>query len=255
MTNPSQVENFSSHENTPNLEIQHGKTGYPSRPIESERFLIGAGSICDLQLGSDDIPLLHTAIIQEESQLIAESFVSYPKLIVNGEITRSMPLQDGDMLEIGPFKFKLSIPPAWQEMQSQTNRGKQVYSAKPLDPTLWKDQQDQFSQSLEHLSAEELVDLIETEIDMIDEHEEIKQAGYESMLEEAFFQHERSSIVPHETFAQAQSANSDSLLNEDEKEKLVAEIERLNKLLDASGLRDATQPQEEKAENTNRKIA
>src|SRR5688500_1252666 len=48
------------------LEVRRGRTRAPRRAVRRQRFLIGAGSNCQLQLGGSDIPILHSILLVDE---------------------------------------------------------------------------------------------------------------------------------------------------------------------------------------------
>ncbi|SFH94120.1 FHA domain-containing protein [Planctomicrobium piriforme] len=88
------------------LVIERGRSRYPQRPIDGERFLIGAGSNCQLQLGGQ-MPMLHSIIIQEDDHLWIDAVVADPPLIVNGQRIRESELRRGDVIQIADFTFSI----------------------------------------------------------------------------------------------------------------------------------------------------
>lgn len=86
------------------LLIERGQTRFPQRPVNSQRFLIGAGSNCHLQLAGD-VPLLHSIIIPDGDHLWIDAVSPYPPLLVNGQPQRESTLHTGDVLEIGAYVF------------------------------------------------------------------------------------------------------------------------------------------------------
>lgn len=93
-------------ENTPiTLEVVRGKTRFPRRKITEGNFLIGADSDCDLRLGGDEMPPLHSVIHLEQSGAWLESLAPAPTLSVNGHSVRAHHLEDGDRIRIGEFEF------------------------------------------------------------------------------------------------------------------------------------------------------
>lgn len=86
------------------LVIERGRSRFPHRPIWGERFLIGAGSNCQLQLGGD-VPILHSIILQQADGLWIDSVVLEPALLINGKRVREGELHRGDLIEIGTFQF------------------------------------------------------------------------------------------------------------------------------------------------------
>jgi uncharacterized small protein (DUF1192 family) len=87
------------------VEVRRGRTRAPKRAVRSERFLIGAGSNCQLQLGGDDIPILHSILLVNEDGAHIDAVVPWPQLIVNGAPCRTADLHDGDQFSIGKFEF------------------------------------------------------------------------------------------------------------------------------------------------------
>jgi hypothetical protein len=98
------------HVSTPDtgfvLLIERGQTRFPERPIDVDRFLIGAGSNCHLQLGGD-MPILHSIIIPEGDHLWIDAVVPVPALVVNGKTVRESELRQGDVIEIAGFVFSV----------------------------------------------------------------------------------------------------------------------------------------------------
>jgi hypothetical protein len=87
------------------VEVRRGRTRAPRRAVRSERFLIGAGSNCQLQLGGDEIPILHSILLVNEDGAHIDAVVPWPQLIVNGSPCRTADLHDGDQFTIGKFEF------------------------------------------------------------------------------------------------------------------------------------------------------
>ncbi|MCA8997243.1 MAG: hypothetical protein KDA80_09655 [Planctomycetaceae bacterium] len=87
--------------------IERGQTQFPERPILGDRFLIGAGSNCHLQLGGE-VPILHSIIVPEGDHLWIDAVVAHPPLLVNGDPVRESELHLGDVIEIGSFVFCLA---------------------------------------------------------------------------------------------------------------------------------------------------
>lgn len=103
------------------LQIERGSTRFPLRTLPSSRFLIGAGTNCHLQLGGD-LPMLHSLLIREASGWRIEAIAPAPDLLVNGVKQRSYALATTDVVEIGPFRFRLSDPEALRPAASRLSR-------------------------------------------------------------------------------------------------------------------------------------
>ena len=91
------------------LEIKQGRTAFPFRPVQGNRFLIGSASCCDLCLGSQSVPQLHSLLHVDQDEVVMESVADFPLLKINGEIERSKVLCDGDLIEIGRFQLVARI--------------------------------------------------------------------------------------------------------------------------------------------------
>lgn len=135
----------------PWVEIVRGRTSFPHRPVRGDRFLIGAGSQCDLQLGGPEIPMLHSLIVVHPRGVTLEAFAPTPDLLVNGEKRRSVTLRHHDLVEIGRVELRFHNPAEVAPLPTQLDG---VPDEVPVDdPSL----ADPIA-----LTAEELTDLTET---------------------------------------------------------------------------------------------
>ncbi|MHC4877242.1 MAG: FHA domain-containing protein [Planctomycetota bacterium] len=152
------------------LEITRGRTQNPMRPITHERFLIGAGERCDLRLGGNDMPPLHSIVHVDGIDVWIDVIADGPELKVNSESTRSANLADGDEIEIGTFQLALrdtgadSPPPILQAFNTDSIDGEPE-----IDPST--------------LSPAELIELIEQEEELIEEFEARKRMGLETLMQ------------------------------------------------------------------------
>lgn len=155
------------------LEIRRGKTNFPLRPISGDRFLIGAGSHCHLQLGGDGVPMLHSLLVIEGQNAVLEAVVAEPPLLVNGEACRLVQLLDEDIVAIGDFEFVfhrlVSSEPAAQVAAGKRHSSPEVSGVA------------QTSQ----LSTSELVALIEDESQQISEFNRNRELGAAALLDAA----------------------------------------------------------------------
>ncbi len=155
------------------LEIRRGKTNFPLRPISGDRFLIGAGSHCHLQLGGEHVPMLHSLLVIQGKTAHLEAVVSEPPLVVNGEVRRVVDLSDEDTVSIGDFEFVfhrlVSSEPVTQAVAITTPTGEEICGVAELS----------------QLSALELVNLIEEEARQIGEFTRNREAGAISLLDAA----------------------------------------------------------------------
>lgn len=159
------------------IEICAGKTDFPHRPMTKNRFLIGAGSNCDLQLGGNNVPMVHTLIAVDGSALICESVVSHPPLFINGQQVRSVELNDSDELQIGPFQFRVHITEAASSASLDSTPelpSPEAIAADDADDWVAQVMAEAAAEKaapleLEQLSAYELIELIEKDHELIEE--------------------------------------------------------------------------------------
>jgi pSer/pThr/pTyr-binding forkhead associated (FHA) protein len=85
-----------------------GKSGLPlgGRPFT----LIGSRNRAHLHLLSTTISRSHACIISSKSGMYVRDLASRTGVLVNGRKVKEMDLQDGDMLEVGSFKFRFQEP-------------------------------------------------------------------------------------------------------------------------------------------------
>lgn len=171
------------------LEIRRGKTNFPLRPISGDRFLIGAGSHCHLQLGGEHVPMLHSLLVIQGKTASLEAVVPEPPMLVNGEACRQVELSDEDTVTIGDFEFVfhrlLSNEP---ESLAAANE-----PAIPFEP-------DQ----LARLSVTELVSLLEHEAATFSDYHTRREQGAAALLDAAHRHGEKAhpATVPMAIFRQ-----------------------------------------------------
>lgn len=154
----------------PWLEVRRGRTRAPRREIRGRRFLIGAGSNCQLQLGGGDVPILHSILLVEEDGAHIDAVAPSPQLLVNGRPQRSVDLHDGDVFSIGKFEFQVHVPQPHASLQAVPRQELPVPRS---------------AAELEQLSATELVALIQAEERQIDEFETSRVLGAQALAEAA----------------------------------------------------------------------
>lgn len=159
------------------FEITRGRTGSPLRPICRDRFLIGAGERCDLRLGGDGIPAVHSVVHVDGTEIWLETLADSPDVRVNGRLTRSAALEPGDDLEIGAFKLSLHRTESSESVQTP-----RIYGA-PVREELTEDELDNPIEDLEELTARELVELIDQEEAIIEEFEARRRLGAQALMD------------------------------------------------------------------------
>lgn len=147
------------------LEVLHGRTRYPQRPVTGTRCTIGSGIACDLRLGGDDMPALHSLIVLGEDEITIETMAAEPELSINGEVTRTKALTDGDVIRIGGVEMLARV------------------TANRLPAAMVEMPVTEIERLPEEMSALELVEQIEQEQALIDEFEAQQKLGEDAILE------------------------------------------------------------------------
>ena len=153
------------------LEIRKGRTGFPLRPISGDRFLIGAGSHCHLQLGGDTMPMLHSLLVIDGKRAYLEAVVPEPALSVNGNVRRAVELVDEDHVTIGEFEF------VFHRLVSSEPAAGAAEAVPAIEQTTYD--------NLMQMSVPQLVAHIEEEIREIHAFEAGREAGASALLEAA----------------------------------------------------------------------
>lgn len=151
------------------LEIVKGSTQFPNRPVYEGVFLIGAGTNCDLRLGGTDTPAVHSVVRAEDGEVHIESLSRKPVLRVNGNPCERTVLMSGDRIQIG----SIHMVARFQTMAVEA----------ALNPVVMKD--DREAGNLKAMSASELIDLLEHDLSLVEEHDTNRVAGAERLLDEA----------------------------------------------------------------------
>lgn len=156
------------------LEVGRGRTEHPRRPVLKDRFLIGSAPECDLRLGGDTIPALHSILYRDGVDVWLDAVAANPPLRVNGTATTSARLQDGDRVEIGTFQLTVRRSAAVPSTPEQEQPGNSSASAAAVPENV---------DDLSAVSAAELVSLFEYEIQEAEQFEQRRQIGAAALLQ------------------------------------------------------------------------
>ena len=165
------------------LEVTRGSTRFRRRPVTSARFLIGSGTTCDLRLGGDDMPALHSIITTSGREITLEAIAAAPALSVNGRQAQSALLRDGDLISVGQVELlaRLEAGHAPAAIAPAAAGGQPSIDAE---------------RPLADISAAELVDLIEQEEREIEEFEGRQQVGMKSLVQAIMSRADRPAHKP-----------------------------------------------------------
>ncbi len=148
------------------LEVRRGRTRFPHRPLALDRILIGAGTNCHLQLGSD-LPMLHTLLTREQGRWRVEAIAPEPALLVNGTTCRCQTLCANDVIRIAEFEFVYRCEDGKQHdrkrhVRAQTDGGSASGRRSAQLRSVCREEASS-------PSADQLVNRLEQELDLIDQ--------------------------------------------------------------------------------------
>ena len=152
------------------LEVTKGQTRFRRRPVTSPRFLIGAGSTCDLRLGGAGMSALHSIITIAGREIAIEAIAAEPALTVNGRLVQNSVLHDGDVITVGEVELLARL---------EATRSPVGALAASLPAALPAD----VERPAADFSAAELIDLIEQEERLIEDFEERQRVGANALVE------------------------------------------------------------------------
>jgi len=97
----------------PALVLMHGETGRRHRPLTREAVTVGRARGCDICLDAPDVSSLHCLITRRGTSLHVRDCGSRSGTHLNGNVIRDAnPLRDSDILQVGPFSFRVHLPTA-----------------------------------------------------------------------------------------------------------------------------------------------
>ncbi len=137
------------------LEICRGRSEHSFRPISGNRFVIGSAPECDLRLGGDTVPVVHSQIHIDGGKAWVEAVAADPPLLINGEDRETARLADGDTIGIGGFGFTWKAPCSLESDLVEATS----------------------------LTAAELIDRLEADLELVSRHATAVRRGATTLLE------------------------------------------------------------------------
>jgi len=104
---------------TGELVVQNGRMKGVRRPLVTPLTLIGQAQGCEVRLNVEGVQPLHCAIAHSPQGYVLRDLSSDRSAQLNGHRVSIQPLQDGDLLTVGPFEFLVAIP---EPMRSESLR-------------------------------------------------------------------------------------------------------------------------------------
>lgn len=84
------------------------------RPLDRDVITIGRARACDIGLEAPEVSTLHCLVYRSPEGFRVRDCASRTGVRINGEPPRNHVLANGDVLQIGPFSFSVSLPPSLQ---------------------------------------------------------------------------------------------------------------------------------------------
>ena len=109
---PSEPADASPIAVTGELVVENGRLRGTRRPLASALTLIGSDSSCEFHLNVEGVDPLHCAIVCGSAGYLIRDLGSASGTFLNGEAIQQTPLQHDDFLTVGPFQFRVQLPPA-----------------------------------------------------------------------------------------------------------------------------------------------
>lgn len=163
------------------LHVLHGRTRFPHRPVTRSRFLIGSDPACDLRLGGDGMPPLHSFILTAPNEVVIEAISADPPMMVNNRPATTATLQNGDRIRIGGVEFEALLvqhplpgSAAAAELDSQNHGNVDAIAQTMSTP-----------EEIAAMSAAEIVNHLAREIEGMEELQRRQSAGVRAMLQAA----------------------------------------------------------------------
>jgi pSer/pThr/pTyr-binding forkhead associated (FHA) protein len=95
----------------PALILMYGVTEHKYRALDKDAIIVGRARGCDIGLEAPDISNLHCVITRGIGGFQVRDCTSRAGTRVNGDSISEAVLHDGDVLQMGPFSFRVQLPP------------------------------------------------------------------------------------------------------------------------------------------------
>ncbi len=95
----------------PALIVTYGSTGKRHRALNRPALVLGKARGCDIGLVAPDVSNLHCVIARTPDGFQVRDCASRTGTRLNGRAVTEALLHDGDVLQVGPFSFRVYLPP------------------------------------------------------------------------------------------------------------------------------------------------
>ena len=94
----------------PALVVLHGGAPNTCRPLDRDVLTVGRARGADIGLDAPDVSSLHCVIWRGSVGYQIRDCGSRAGTKVNGDLVHESVLRDGDVLQVGPFSFRVQLP-------------------------------------------------------------------------------------------------------------------------------------------------
>ena len=94
------------------LVVLNGRQRGSRKPLGGPATLVGRAEGCEIRLNVEGVEPFHCVIARGPNEVTIRDLDSALGTFVNGQRIRSVRLRDGDLLDVGPFRFRVLLPPA-----------------------------------------------------------------------------------------------------------------------------------------------
>jgi pSer/pThr/pTyr-binding forkhead associated (FHA) protein len=92
------------------LVLQNSRLSGARRALQPHVTVVGQAPGCDVRLDVQGVSPLHCLLVQSASGLVLRDLQTDSGTYVNGERATERSLHDGDLMTVGPFRFKVRLP-------------------------------------------------------------------------------------------------------------------------------------------------
>jgi hypothetical protein len=103
---------------TAELIVENGRLAGTRRALPTPLAVVGRAHGCDIRLNVDGVEPLHCVLVPTTDSVILRDLGTSDGTLVNNEPVAFTHLNDGDLLSVGPFRFRLAVSPAVDPRQS-----------------------------------------------------------------------------------------------------------------------------------------
>src|SRR5690242_15786560 len=91
------------------LVVQNGRLSGARRPLDAPITLVGSDESCDIRLNVEGVAPQHCVLARTATGVVIRDCGGESGTLVNGVAITLHQLSDGDLLTVGPFRFRIRL--------------------------------------------------------------------------------------------------------------------------------------------------